>query len=254
MALPRRIGAEDELSFAEHLEELRQRLFVVMGAIAIGFAAAFIEHRHILTALNAALPPGRRTPATFGITEPFIVSMKVSLVAGVTLAAPIVAWQLWQFLSPAAPATFRVVLTLSALATALLVTGLSFGYFVALPAALKFLTTYDSGSFAIHIRASSYYGFALTVLVAMALIFELPLFILGLARIGAVDSKKLRARRREGYFAVCAVGVALPGVDPFTTICETLPLLVLFEASIWAVAWTERRRAREPSKLHESLI
>jgi Sec-independent protein secretion pathway component TatC len=127
----------------------------------------------------------------------------------------------------------------NALATALLITGLCFGYFVALPAALKFLTTDDSGSFAIHIRASSYYGFALTVLVAM-LIFELPLFILGLARIGAVDSKKLRARSARVFRGVRSRRCAprrRSVHDQSVRLCRSL---VLFEASIWAVAWNER--------------
>jgi len=82
------------------------------------------------------------------------------------------------------------------------------------------------------------------VLVAMAIVFELPLFVVGLTRIGVVSTTTLRRSRRVGYFAVCCIGVLLPGVDPVTTTIETIPLLFLYEASIWASVLLERRADR----------
>jgi sec-independent protein translocase protein TatC len=78
----------------------------------------------------------------------------------------------------------------------------------------------------------------------MAIVFELPLFVVGLTTIGVVSTAMLRRSRRVGYFVVCCIGVLLPGVDPVTTIIETIPLLVLYEASIWASVLLERRSAR----------
>ena len=129
-------------------------------------------------------------------------------------------------------------------ATMLLVVGLLFGYYLALPAAAHFLTNYDNSQYTVLIRARDYIGFASKVLVAMAVVFELPLFVIGLTRIGILTTRQLRRTRRVGYFVVCCVGVALPGVDPVTTILETIPLLVLYEGSIWASALLDRRAAR----------
>jgi sec-independent protein translocase protein TatC len=130
------------------------------------------------------------------------------------------------------------------ISTVLLVVGLLFGYYLALPAAAHFLTNYDSSQYTVLLRARDYIGFAAKVLVAMAVVFELPLFVVGLTRIGILTSQQLRRTRRVGYFAVCCVGVALPGVDPVTTILETLPLLLLYESSIWASVLLDRRAAR----------
>jgi sec-independent protein translocase protein TatC len=129
-------------------------------------------------------------------------------------------------------------------ATGLLVAGVAFGYEVALPAAVHFLTSYDSSVYQIEIRASSYYSFALLVLLSVGVVFELPVFVLALVRLGITSSARLRRNRRLGYVIVCAVAVALPGVDPVTTLFEMAPLLVLFESSIWLAVFFERRWRR----------
>jgi sec-independent protein translocase protein TatC len=124
--------------------------------------------------------------------------------------------------------------------------GVAFGDRVALPAALRFLTTYDDGVYDIQVRAADYLSFAVLVLAACGAVFELPVAVLGLVRVGALTSARLRRNRRIGYFVVAVIGVALPGVDPVTTIVETIPLAVLFEASIWLAILCERRWQREP--------
>jgi sec-independent protein translocase protein TatC len=149
---------------------------------------------------------------------------------------------LWSFLAPAIDErTERMVVSFVLLATALLVAGILFGYFVALPAAVHYLTNYDKSLYDIRIRARDYYSFATMVMLSMAVVFELPIFILALVRLGVLTSARLRKERRMGYFVVACVAVALPGVDPFTTIIEAIPLWVLFELSIWLSVLMERR-------------
>jgi len=106
---------------------------------------------------------------------------------------------------------------------------------------VHFLTSYDSNVYDIQVRASSYYSFAILVLLAVGLVFELPIVVLGLVRIGITTSAKLRRNRRIGYVAVAALAVALPGVDPVTTMFEMVPLIVLYESSIWLSVIFERR-------------
>ena len=114
-----------------------------------------------------------------------------------------------------------------------------------LPAAVHFLTTYDQDQFNILIRAKDYYNFVLLVLIAVGVVFLMPIFVLALARLGILPSSKLRRNRRFGYVAVAALAVALPGVDPVTTTMEMIPLMVLFELSIWLAVFFDRRWARE---------
>jgi sec-independent protein translocase protein TatC len=246
--LPRRLGHGEEASLVEHLEELRQRLFVCMGSVLVGFVVAYIFHRRLIHLLAHALPKDHRHLVTFTIGEPFLTSMWMSLYAGFVVAIPVILWQAWAFFIPAfEPAHERMLKFFIFLSTALLAIGLAFGYYLALPAAAHFLAHYDSSQYTIYIRARDYIGFASKVLVAMAIVFELPLFVVGLTRIGILSTRQLRRSRRVGYFAVCCVGVALPGVDPVTTTLETIPLLVLYEASIWLSVLLERRASRAAS-------
>ena len=122
--------------------------------------------------------------------------------------------------------------------------GTVFGYFVALPAALHFLTNYNADQLHYLPQAKPFLTFCTHVLLAMALVFELPLFVVGLTRMGILTTDRLRRNRRIGYFIVACIGVALPGIDPVTTIIETLPLAILYELSIWLSVILDRRATR----------
>src|SRR5437588_8376218 len=241
--LPRRLHHGEEATLVEHLDELRTRLFVSLGALAIGLVVGYVLHRHLIHWLNRPLPEGRvGKPITFGVAEPFLTSFKISLYAGFLLALPVILWQLWAFLAPAFEQRQQRNVALFVLfASLLLVVGIVFGYFVALPAAVHYLTNYDKSLYDIRIRARDYYSFATMVLLAMAVVFELPIFVLALVRLGILSTARLRKERRLGYFVVVCIAVALPGVDPFTTTIEAIPLVVLYEGSIWLSVLMERR-------------
>jgi sec-independent protein translocase protein TatC len=144
-------------------------------------------------------------------------------------------------------ATERALVGFVGVASILFAGGVAFGYTIALPAAVHFLTSYDANIYNIQIRASSYYSFALMVLASVGLVFELPVFVLALVRLGVTSSARLRRSRRIGYVAMVALAVALPGVDPVTTGMEAIPLLVLYEGSIWASVFFEKRWAAPKS-------
>jgi len=248
--LPRRLRHGEEATLVEHLGELRTRLVISLIAIAVAFAVVYGFHGQLLDWLNRPLPEHLRKPTTFGVAEPFITSFMVSFWASLLIALPICMWQLWSFLAPAfQERSQRLVAGFTAFAAVLLVGGIMFGYFIALPAAVHFLTSYDSNQFNIQIRARDYYSFVITVLFAVAIVFELPIFVLALARLGIVPASKLRRNRRIGYVIVAAVAVALPGVDPVTTLLEMGPLMLLFELSIWLAVFMDRRwKAREAAR------
>lgn len=242
--LPRRLDHGEEVTLVEHLEELRQRIFVCLGALALGFIVTWVFHTHLLDWLNRPLPAHVAKPTTFSVAEPFLTVMKICLFGALLLAAPVILWQLWSFLAPAVEAGVeRKVLGFVLVATGLLAGGVVFGYFVALPAAVHYLTNFDKAQFDIQLRAKDYYSFVTMVLLAMGIVFELPIFVLAMVGIGILDSRTLRKNRRTGYFVVAAIAVALPGVDPITTCIEIAPLWILFELSIQLSRVVERRRA-----------
>ena len=242
--LPRRLSHGEEATLVEHLGELRARIVVCLISIAIGFIAAYLIHGRLINWLEDALPPEHRKLITLSPAEPFLTSMWISLYAGFLLVMPIVLYQVWAFFAPAFDvSTQRVVVGLAAFAAFLAAGGLAFGYLVALPAAVQFLTHYDSHIYNIQIRAKDYLSFASVVLFAVTVVFEVPIVILGLVKIRVLSSAKLRRNRRIGYVVMAALAVALPGVDPVTTTFEMVPLMLLFEGSIWLAVLMERRQA-----------
>jgi len=243
--LPRRLGHAEEATLGEHLEELRGRVFVMLGALDLGTVVAFVFHGHILDWLNRPLPANHHRLLTTGVAEPFTVTLTVCIYAGFVLALPVLLWQLWLFFAPAVdPAAERKVLGLAFFAVVLAAAGVAFGYWVLLPRAVHFLTNYDTKNFLILPRASSYYNFVATVLVGIVLVFQTPLVVLGLVYLGVLSSRTLRRQRRMGYLVTAAIALALPGPDPVTTFLELLPMWALFEGSIWLAFFFERRQAK----------
>jgi sec-independent protein translocase protein TatC len=242
--LPRRLAHGEEATLVEHLGELRTRLLIALGSIAVAFIVAFAFQEHLLSWLAEPLPDDKKL-VTLGVTEPFFTAVKVSLYAGIAIALPVILYQLWSFLAPAFEEhTQRIVSIFVALGTALFLCGATFGYFVLLPRGLGFLTDYNAEFYDIQIRASYYYSFVTMVLLGMGLVFELPMFILALVRLRILSAEKLRRNRRLGIFLVVFAAVLLPTVDPISLVFEAVPLLILFELSIWLAVVMERRWER----------
>ena len=173
--LPRRLKHEDSVTLVEHLDEFRSRLIVSILAVIVAFAGAYIFNDDILRWLAQPLPAARDGQlVTFGVTEPFFTTVKVVFIAAIAISLPVVLWQLWSFLAPAFQENAqRIVAVFVLLATALFATGVAFGYYIVLPRALGFLTTYNDEFFQIEIRASYYYSFVAYTLLAIGLVFNL---------------------------------------------------------------------------------
>jgi sec-independent protein translocase protein TatC len=243
--LPRRLGHDESVTLVEHLDELRSRLLLALLAIGVAFIGCYVFNDDILRWLAQPLPEARDgNLVTFGVTEPFFTTVKVVFVAAFAVALPVVLWQLWSFLAPAFQEhTQRVVAVCVLIATVLFGGGIAFGYYVVLPRALGFLTTYNSDLFQIQVRASYYYTFVAYALLALGLIFNLPVFVLTLVRLGILTSQRMRRNRRIGYSVILIAAALLPTVDPVSLAFETVPLLILYELSIWASVFFERRWA-----------
>lgn len=251
MRLPRRLDYGDRVTLTEHLDELRGRLIVSLAALAVSFGFAYGFRVDVIEALNKPLE-GRK-PITLGVAEPFMTSFMVSLYAALCVALPIIVWQVWAFLAPAfEEKDQRLIARLSIVGTLLFAGGILFSYFVVLPAATPFLLGFDSELYDIEVRARDYYSFAGFTSLAIGVLFQLPIFILGLCRVGLLSSARLRRSRRIGYVLCFAISVALPGVDPITTTLQAVPLLILFEGSIWLSVFFEKRWAARAAAEDES--
>ena len=239
--LPRRLGHGESVTLVEHLTELRNRLIISLLAVAVGFAFTYPFRKTIIERLRAPLPD-RMELTTLSPGEPFVTSFKVALYAAIAIAIPVLVWQIWAFLAPAfEQQSQQTFVRLVAAATVLLACGMAFAYWVVLPNTIAFLTSFDADIYDIQLRARDYFSFAATLILAIGVMFELPIFILGLVRLGILSSARLRRNRRIGI-GICLIGVVLmPGVEFVSMGLQALPVIVLFEASIWLSVFFERR-------------
>jgi sec-independent protein translocase protein TatC len=252
---PRRVRAvshEDQLSLVEHLDELRHRLVVCLVIFAVALALAFWQNHLLLEIAGNPLPSGHKKLITFGVTEPFTTTLTVSAYGAAILAAPFILWQLYAYILPAfSPGEKRVVLPILLLFPFLFIAGVAFSYFAVMPAAVHFLLNFNDTQFNVQVRASDYYSFFSMTMLAGGLIFQLPMAILAVTRLGIVSVEQITKNRRYAYLAIAVVAAALPGVDPISMLIEMVPLLVLFELSILLARWfgrpSEGAGAAEPT-------
>src|SRR4051794_13501741 len=172
-------------------------------------------------------------PVTLGVGEPFASTIKVAFYFSLLVAMPFLLWQLYAFVLPAfTPRERRHVTPMLALIPVLFIAGVVFGYFLVLPAAVRFLQNFNADEFNILVQARDYYRFATITLLAMGLVFQLPVAILALVRLHIVTIDQLRRNRRYAIVALAVVAMVLPGTDPFSMIIEFIPLVALYELSI----------------------
>jgi len=227
------VSHEDRLTIVEHLDELRARLIVCGLVFGVALALCFWQNNLLLEIASKPLPAGHERLITFGITEPFTTTLTVSAYGAVVLSLPIVLWQLYAYILPAfSTAEKRVVLPMLLLFPVLFAAGIAFAYFVVMPAAVHFLLNFNDSQFNVQVRARDYYSFFSMTMIACGLVFQLPLAIIAVTRLGIVSVEQLSQNRRYAYLVIAIVAAALPGVDPVSMLIEMVPLLVLYELSI----------------------
>jgi sec-independent protein translocase protein TatC len=198
----------------------------------------------------AKLPrsPTGIAPVTIGIAEPFTTTITVTLYFALIVSLPVILFELYGFILPALePRERRVALPLLAAVPFLFAAGVAFGYFVVLPAAVRFFANFNSNEFNVLVQASPYYGFAATILLAMGVVFQVPVVILGATRLGFVTPRQLRRGRPFAFAGCAAVAAFLPG-DVLTLLLETVPLYLLYEVSILIAALVARAQRVRPQE------
>jgi sec-independent protein translocase protein TatC len=240
----RPVAHEDRLSLVEHLDELRTRVIVCAAAFGVALALCFWQNHLLLEIASGPLPSDHKELLTFGVAEPFTTTLTVAAYGAILLSLPVVLYQVYAYVLPAFSDTERrVALPILLIAPLLFLAGVAFAYFIVLPAAVKFLLSFNDSQFNVQVRARDYYSFFSTTMLAGGLIFQMPLAILAVTRMGIVRVEQFSANRRYAYLAIAALAAALPGVDPITMLIEMVPLLALYELSILLARAFGRPRA-----------
>jgi sec-independent protein translocase protein TatC len=234
----RRARPDERLTVVEHLTELRARLIISLVALVAAFAVTYTFHDALIDILQRPLPESQQDQLkTFSPTEPFFTVLKVSFWAAVLLAIPVWLYQLYSFVIPAvAHQSRRVMLLIVAGVSALFLAGVAFGYLIVLPVALNFLLDFGADSFDTQLRAGEYFGFATALLLGAGLMFEVPVAMLALARMGITTASFYRRQWRVAIVAIAAIAAILPGGDPFSMFLLMIPQLLLYQVGIWLAA------------------
>ena len=227
------ISYEDEVSVVEHLDELRARIVVSITVFGVALALCFWQNHLLLELASGPLPSNHHKLITFGISEPFTTTMTVAAYGAIILSLPIILYQAYAYLLPAfSDHQRRTIMPLLLLIPVLFIAGIAFGYVVVLPAATKFLLNFNDSQFNIQVRAKEYYSFFASTLLACGVVFQVPVGILAVTRLGIVKVRQLQQNRRYAYLGCAVLAAALPGVDPVSMLLETAPLIALYELSI----------------------
>jgi sec-independent protein translocase protein TatC len=224
---------DDRMTLVEHLGELRTRIIVSLTAFGVAFALCFWQDDLMLEIANWPLPADNPDPITFSPTEPFFTTVEVSAYGALVISLPVILYQVYAFVLPAFSPHERRTLTPFLIAMPLLfAAGVAFAYFVVLPAATQFLLNFNASEFNIQVRAREYYSFFGITLVALGLLFQIPIVMLSLTRLEIVTAEWFAENRRYAIFAISVVSAAAPGGDPVSMILIMIPLVLLYEASI----------------------
>ena len=236
---------EDKQPFLGHLEELRKRLIASAIAVAIGFAGCYFFAERIfqilIEPLKAVMPEGDSLIFT-SLPEMFLTSLKVALVSGVLLAAPLLFYEMWMFVTPGLYRNEKkLVIPFVISSTILFVGGALFGYFIVFPFAFKFLMGFASDSLQALPSMREYFNIAVKLLLAFGITFETPVFIFFLAKVGIVNYAMLKSYRKYAIMVSFVAAAFLTPPDVFTQVMMALPLVVLFELSLLIIRISEKK-------------
>lgn len=236
MARLKPVSHEDRLTLVEHLDELRTRIIVCVAVLVVAMSLCVWQNERLLDIADDPVPREIIRSGgliTLGPAEAFTTTLTVSAYFAILLALPIILYQLYAYILPAfSDAERRVLTPLLLLAPLLFIGGVVFAYFVVMPPAIDFLVNFNDDTFNNQLRAREYYTFFATMLIAMGLLFELPLAILAITRLGIVTPDQLAANRRYAIMVIAVLAALLPTIDPVTLLLEMVPIILLFELSI----------------------
>ncbi len=241
--------SDEKQPFLSHLEELRKRLIACAIAVGVGFVGCYIFSERLFQLLIAPLtkvmPEGNHLIFT-NLPEMFITYLKVSFVAGILLTAPFIFYQLWMFVAPGLYQTEKKYLIPFVISsTVLFVGGALFGYFVVFPFGFKFFMGFSSEYIKALPSVKQYFSFSIKLLFAFGLIFELPVIIFFLAKMGLVTSDLLKQKRKYAILLTFTIAAILTPPDVITQLMMAGPLILLYEIGIIVARLARGKKQQE---------
>jgi sec-independent protein translocase protein TatC len=250
------MNEESKLPFTAHLEELRKRLIVCFVAVGIGFVISYGFKEYLFQILVHPLvkvmKPGESLIFT-GLPEAFFTYLKVAFLAGLMLAAPVIIYEFWMFVAPGLyDKEKRLMLPIVFLSTFFFIGGTLFGYFLVFPWGFKFFLGFASDTIRPMPSMKEYLGFSAKLLLAFGLVFELPLVLTFLARLGVVSVEFLKKNRKYAILIFFVGAAILTPPDVVTQVMMALPLMLLYEISIIGARIFGKKKMDENTAAEES--
>jgi sec-independent protein translocase protein TatC len=236
------------MSFYEHLEELRVRLMRSLVVFFIGFGLIYFVSDSILDILKKplfdALPPDQRKLYFTSLFENFMTHLKISAYASLFALSPYFFYQLWAFIAPGLyPKERKLVVPFVSAATLFFLGGACFAYFILFPVGFRFFVTYGSPTDVPLLTIDSYYNTCLKLLLLFGVAFELPVLICLLGYLGVVDAPTLRQQRKTAIISIAVVSALFAPPDAVSMLILGTPLVLMYEASIFVVQWLTVKRS-----------
>ncbi|MBI4775244.1 MAG: twin-arginine translocase subunit TatC [Deltaproteobacteria bacterium] len=240
-----------KMPFTAHLEELRKRLIICVAAVGVGFAICYGFSTQLFAflvqPLRDVLPKGDTLVYT-SLPEMFFIYLKIGFLAGALLASPIIFYQLWSFIAPGLyPNEKKYAIPFVCSSCLLFIGGAVFGYAVVFPFGFKFFVSFNTDYVKALPAVSQYFSLSIKLLLAFGVIFEMPIVILFLSKIGLVNYKMLSRKRKYAILVIFVVAAILTPPDVITQFMMAVPMLVLYEASIFLAKWFGRKPLDEES-------
>ena len=249
-------ASDKKLPFTTHLEELRNRLIKCFIAIGVGFVVSFGFKEKLFEILVNPLMTAMKQGDTLiytGLPEAFFTYLKVSLLSGIMLAIPFVLYQFWMFVAPGLYHKERkLLIPIVFLSSFFFVGGALFGYFVVFPYGFQFFLGFSTETIRPLPSMKEYLGFSAKLLLAFGLVFELPLVLTFLARLGVITVDFLKKNRKYAILLFFVGAAILTPPDVITQVMMALPLIVLYEISIWGARIFGKKKTTETAEASEA--
>lgn len=240
------LSVEDKQTIIQHLDELRKSLIISVIAIVVASVFAFAFNEQILAFIIQPLSVLNESLIVTGVTEAFFVKLKLAFLAGFIIAFPVIFWAIWRFFKPALYENERkYIYILFPVSIGLFVSGILFAYFGILRMVLKFFIYIAGANLETMFKVDQYVSFVIAFTLPFGLVFELPVIVYFLTRIGIIKHEMLSKNRKYALLIIVILAAALtPGPDPISQIMMAGPVYLLFEISILVSKMADRRKTK----------
>lgn len=250
MKVPRRVTPDEQIDLVDHLDELRSRIIIVLSVMAVAMSVLFWKSGEILHFLSQPIRDAIPHWQGFLVLSPLdqiMTSISIAIYGGLIVTLPVLIYQLYAFVLPAFPEEHHKHIKPMVWSIPILfLLGVVFAWYLVVPPAFDFLITFNQDQFNVQLRAKEYIQFVLLTLLALGIVFEMPMVMMTLGRLGIVSSAMMKRHWRISIVALAVLAMLLPGVDPISYIVEFIPLLILYGLSYFLVKLVEPKPDAPP--------